>query len=375
MKLVMPLLRKEVREIRRDPYTLGIAILLPLIQLLLFGYALNLDVAEIRLAVWDQDGSPESRAYLNSYRNTGYFQVRRHVSGYREIYESIDRGETFAALIIPADFSQRLLRGETVRVQTLVDGSFPPRAEIAVNYIEAVNEAYTERLVDSQLQKAGLGRLQEAIVAEPRVLYNSSLVSKNFIVPGLFAVILMAFPPLLSALAVTREKERGSIEQVLISPIRPYEFMIGKLLPYGAIAFVEMLVVFIAALFLFEIPFVGSIPLFLLMAVLYVLCTVGIGLLVSTVTSSQVAAMLMAIAATVMPSFLFSGFIYPIFNMPKVFQVYTYFFPARYFIEISRGIALKGVGLEYLWPNVLMLFIYTLIIVGLASIFFKKKVG
>ncbi|KKM10346.1 hypothetical protein SY88_14190 [Clostridiales bacterium PH28_bin88] len=375
MRRVWPVLRKEVNEIRRDPYTLGIAILLPLIMLLLFGYALNLDVAKIQLAVWDQDMSPESREYVSSYVNTRYFQVKQRVGSYQEIYDLMDRGEVTAALVIPPAFSQRLLKGEKAQVQIVVDGSFPPRAQVAINYTKAINEVYAGRLVASVVERKGLGTWEEAVLAEPRVWYNPSLASKNFIVPGLFAVILMAFPPLLSAMAVVREKERGSIQQVMISPIRSYEFILGKLLPYGVIAFAEMLVVLLTGLFWFKIPFVGSMPLFLVIAVIYVLCTVGIGLLVSTVTGSQVAAMLMALVLTVMPSLLFSGFIYPIFNMPKGFQVYTYLFPARYFIDISRGIALKGVGLGYLWPNVTWLLVYTLAVVGLASARFKKKLG
>ncbi|WP_366922315.1 ABC transporter permease [Metallumcola ferriviriculae] len=375
MRRILAMLRKESLEIRRDPYSLGIAILLPLIMLLLFGYAINLDLKNVQLAVWDQDKSAESRQYISSFSNSGYFIIQDQAANYKDIYRLMDRGEVDAALVIPPQFSDRLLKGLPAEVQTMVDGSFPPTAKVAINYTKAINEARSAEVVNGMLQRKGLPQVEEAVTVDPRVWYNPSLDSKNFIIPGLFGVLLMAFPPLLSVLAVVREKERGSIQQVMISPIKPYEFILGKLLPYGVIAFIEVLVILVAAVFWFQIPVEGSLLLFLLLSVIYVMCTVAIGLLASTVTRSQVVAMLLAIVITVMPSMLFSGFVYPIFNMPKFFQYYTYLFPARFFIEISRGIFLKGNGLSYLWVDILWLLGYTGVIITLASMRFKKKVA
>jgi len=375
MRRILAMVRKETLEIRRDPQSLGIAILLPLIMLFLFGYAINLDLKNVQLAVWDQDMSTESREYITSYSNSGYFFIKQQAGSYQEIYRLMDRGEVDAALVIPPDFSKRLVKGMPVEVQTLVDGSFPPTAKVAINYTKAINEMQSAKTLNRWLQQKGLPQLEQAVAVEPRVWYNPSLESKNFIIPGLFGVLLMAFPPLLSVLAVVREKERGSIQQVMISPIKPFEFILGKLLPYGVIAFMEVLVILVVGVFWFQIPVKGSMLLFLLLSVVYVLCTVAIGMLASTLTRSQVVAMLLAIVITVMPSMLFSGFVYPIFNMPRFFQYYTYFFPARFFVEISRNIFLKGNGLSYLWVDTLWLLGYTGVIIALASLRFKKKIA
>jgi ABC-2 type transport system permease protein len=209
---------------------------------------------------------------------------------------------------------------------------------------------------------------------ESRVWFNAPLESVNYIVPGLFGVILMAFPPLLTALAVVREKEAGSVQQIFVSPIRPWEFIAGKMIPYAAIAFTEMMMILAAGLWGFHIPFLGSFSLFLGATAIYVFCTVGIGLLISSITRSQIVAMLLSMLATLMPSFLFSGFLFPIYTMPMMLQLYTYLFPARYFIEISRGIAMKDVGVGVLWPQFLALLIYTALVFVITTRLFRKKV-
>lgn len=373
---IIPLLRKETNEIKRDPYTLGIAIILPLIMLFLFGYALNLDVKDISTAVYDLDRSRQSREYAANFENSGYFRIQRYINSYEKARELLERDEVEVVLIIPPDFSNKLAKGSATEVQTLVDGTFPPTAQAAINYAIAINEYYSAKtFADFLILRAGEPPIEEAVEALPRVWYNPSLESKNYIVPGLFAVILMAFPPLLTALAVVREKETGSIQQVFVSPTRPYEFIAGKMIPYGIIAFVEMLIVFLAGVFWFKVPFEGSLPLFLLASFIYVLSAVGMGLLVSTVTKSQVAALVMAIVLTVMPAFLFSGLIFPISSMPYLLQLYAYLFPARYFQEISRSILLKGGGLEHLWSNLVILLFYTFLIFILATSRFKKKLG
>ncbi len=375
MKRILAMLRKEAIEISRDPYSLGIALILPLIILMLFGYALNFDLKSVQIAVWDMDNSAESREYVSSFVTSGYFTVIAEVDSYQEIYSLMDRDKADTALVIPPDFSTNLVKGLPVGVQTIVDGSFPPTAKVAINYTKAINEMFSAKRINHILNLRGMPELKEAVTAELQVWANPSLESKNFIVPGLFGVILMAFPPLLSVLAVVKEKERGSIQQVMVSPIKPYEFILGKLLPYSVIAFVEVLLILVVGILWFHIPVKGSITLFLGLSVIYVLCTVGIGLLASTVTNSQVVAMLLALVITVMPSMLFSGFVYPIFNMPQLFQYYTYLFPARFYIAISRGILLQGNGIEYLWPDILWLVSYTAAVIILAAVRFKKKVA
>lgn len=373
---ILAVAKKEAREILRDPITLGIAIFLPLVMMFLFAYAITLDVKEIPLSVLDLDGSAGSREYLAAFLQSGYFKLHTVARNLQEIERLLDRGEVRLALVIPPDFSRRLEQGLAAEVQTLVDGSFANTAIVAQNYVEAINRAQDGRIqADYLARRFGLRGGESAIKAQPRVRYNPDLRSANYIVPGLFAVILMAFPPLLAALAVVREKERGSIQQIFSSPVRSWEFIGGKMLPYAGIAFVEMLLLVTAGLLWFRVPVRGSLVLLLLLSVLYVACTVGIGLLVSALTQSQVVAVLLAIVLTLMPSFLFSGFLFPIAGMPPFFRYYTYLFPARYFNDIARGIALRGVGLGDLWFNSLLLFLYASAVLALASLRFKKKIG
>jgi ABC-2 type transport system permease protein len=368
---------KETREIWRDPMTLGIAVILPLVMMFLFSYAISLDVKDISLAVVDEDHSPESRAYVASILRSGYFRLHAAPQDLRTVTNVLDRGAARVAVVIPADFSRTLGQGVPAEVQLLLDGSFPNTALVALNYLEAITQAYEARLQERTLA-ARLGRLPSisaAIRVEPRVRYNPALRSEYFVVPGLFAVILMAFPPLLTALAVVRERERGSIQQIYTSPIRIWPFFVGKLLPYAVIAFVDMLILLGAARLWFRIAVRGSVSLLLALALLYVFATVGIGLVVSTWTRSQVVALLLAIVLTLMPALLFSGFLFPIAGMPPVFQVYTYLFPARYFMEVSRGIVLKGLGIADLWHHAVLLLVYTLGLFGLAALRFRKKIG
>lgn len=364
---------KEVREIRRDPITIAVAVVLPLIMLYLFGSALSLDVKDVPFAVYDHDKSAASRALIDAFPRSGYFRRAHEIRAEREIGELLDRGEARLVLVIPPDFARALAQGRTAAVQTLVDGSFSATAMVVAGYAEAIVLDYGLAQVERSLAAEGMA--VAPVEVESRLWFNAALESVNYIVPGLFGVILMAFPPLLTALAVVREKEAGSVQQIFVSPIRPYEFIVGKMIPYAAIAFVEMVMILVAGLWWFHVPFRGSFMLFLAASILYVFCTVGLGLLVSSVTRSQLVAMLLALVATLMPSFLFSGFLFPIYTMPEMMQTYTYLFPARYFVEIARGIAMKDVGLAILWPQFLALFLYTAAVFVLTTRLFRKKVA
>jgi len=371
------ILRKETREILRDPYTLGIALALPLVMLFLFAYGVNTDVRNIKLTVLDYDQSADSRSYAQTFFNSGYFISTGVVRNYDQASDMLDRDTADAVLIIPSGFARSLSRGEQAQVQTLIDGSYTPSAQVTQSYIEAINESYNARLL-SQYVENRTGQSLDRLIAlrvESRVRYNPGLKSVNAIVPGLFGVILMAFPPLLSALAIVREKERGSIQQVFVSPIRPVELILGKLLPYSVIAFVEMLIVLAGGILWFGVPFRGSLPVFLLASILFVLCTVGIGLLVSTLTRSQVTAMLLALVLTIMPSMLFSGFIFPVHTMPTPMQLYANAFPTRYFIDLSRALALKGVDFWRVSSQMSILAAYAVGLILIAALRFKKRIG
>ena len=375
---MIPIVRKEFREIWRDPYTLGVAIILPIVLLFLFAYGFNLDVTDIPLAVVDQDQSRQSRAYVQTLLESGKFDLKFRPATEREARRLLDRGAAQVALIIPENFEQNLRPGQTVEVKTLIDGTFPPSAQVAQGYIKTANMIYMAQLATTLADELGLSdqiALTPPIIVEPEIRYNPTLKSINFVAPGLIAVILMAFPPMLSALAIVREKERGSIQQIFIAPIKPWAFILGKLTAYVIIAFGELLTIMLVVRYWFGVPLAGSPALYLLAAVPYVIGTVAIGLLVSTITRSQLVAMLLTIVLTLMPSFLFSGFMFPLFSMPKVLQFYSLAFPARYFTDITYGTWLRGVGLEVWGTQLLALVGYMVVIVSLAALRFQKKVG
>ena len=379
MNEFMPILRKELREIRRDPYLLGIAIFLPLVLLFLFAYALNLDVKDVPMAVVDMDRTPQSQADVAAFRNSGQFKVVAYSDDPRHAARLMDQGRVQVVMQIPAGFGRRLERGAQAQVSTAVDGTFPTSARVIIGYVEAINQAYSLGLAQEGLQRAGpLARAaidMPVVIPVAQIRYNPGLRSANFIVPGLIAVILMAFPPLLSALAIVREKEHGSIQQIFVSPLPPWAFIVGKLIPYVAIAFGELLLVLLATRYWFQVPIAGSVWLFVLASVPYVISTVAIGLLVSTFTRSQLAAMLLAIVLTMMPAFIFSGFLFPIASMPRLLQYYAYLFPARYFTEITLDVFLKGLDISHWWVQFAVLLAYTLALVAFAALRFKKKVG
>jgi len=374
---VFSILRKETREILRDPYTLGIALVLPLVMLFLFAYGVNTDVKDIQLSVLDFDKSAASRDYAQAFYSSGYFVPAGNIINYEEVKTVLDNDTADVVLIIPSGFERDLDGGQQAQVQTLIDGSYTPSAQVTQSYVEAINAAYNGRILSQYIENRTGQSLDQyiALRVESRVRYNPGLESVNAIVPGLFGVILMAFPPLLSALAIVREKERGSIQQIFVSPIRPVELILGKIIPYAIIAFAEMVIILAGGMLWFGVPFNGSIPLFLLASILFVLCTVGIGLLVSTLTSNQVTAMLFAIVLTIMPSMLFSGFIFPVHTMPTPMQVYANAFPTRYFIDLSRAIALKGQGLATVAPQMGLLAVYAVGLILVSALRFKKRIG
>jgi ABC-2 type transport system permease protein len=372
--IVAALVRKEIVEIRRDPVTLALAVVLPLIMLFLFGYGISLDVEDVRFAALDYDRSQASAELVERFASSTYFRRVAELRSPAEAAQVLDRGRATVVLVVPPDYSRSLAGGRPARIQVLVDGSFSVIGLIVSNYVDAIVSEHSMSLARRALAARGVASPPEMRV-ETRVWYNAPMKTVNYIVPGLFAVLLLAFPPMLTALSIVREKERGTIEQVYVSPIRPAAYILGKILPYAAIAFAEMLLVLAVGTVWFQIPFRGSVALLLGASLIYVLVTVGIGVFVSTITRTQVAAVFLSLVATLMPSVLFSGFLFPIATMPYVMQLYTYAFPARYFADVSRDLFLKGVGLEYIWGNVLLLAVYAAALFAAASLLFRKKVA
>lgn len=376
---VLAVARKEFRELRRDPITLWIALFLPVVLLFVFGYAIRLDVRDVPLAVLDRDRTAASARFVDALVNTGDFQVRARPSDGAGMAALLDRGGVRVAVEIPHGFGADLESGRTAQVQTIIDGSYSATATILRNEVDAATAAFSR---DEARRRGGAGSAAVgpapgvgAIRSEPRVWYNAALRSETFVVTGLFAVILMALPPLLTVLAVVREKESGSVQQIYVSPLRPWEFIAGKMAAYFLIALFELATIMALGLEWFDLPFRGSPALLVAGSLLFALCTVGIGLLVSTLTGSQVVAVLVALIITVMPSFLFSGFMFPISSMAEPIQWYTRIFPAQYFVEVSRGLFLKGVGARVLSDELAILTLYTAAVFGLAALRFRKKLA
>lgn len=364
MKLarIAAVIEKEIKEIVRDAVTVVVALLVPLVMLFLFGYAISVDVNDVPMGVVDEDRSPASRALVERFVASGYFQLEDSYRTTDSAEAGLQRGAIKLALFIPPRFGEALARGGDAPVQVIVDGTYSATANLAAAYARTIIGTFARPT-------------RPPVTVQTRVWYNPALKSVTYVVPGLFGVILMAFPPLLTALAITREKQTGSIQQIFASPLTPAEFLAGKLVPYGLIAFVQIIMVIVVGFLWFGVPLHGSLALLLGVGLVYVFCTVGIGLLVSTVTNSQLVAMLLALIVTLMPSFLFSGFLFPIFTMPYVLQLYTRIFPAQYFVDFSRALVLKGAGLPELWPSALLILAYTLAIFALAVWRFRKKVA
>jgi len=365
--------RKEFLHIVRDPRSLGMAIAIPMLLLVLFGYALTLDVDNVPMVVWDQSNTPESRELLSRFQGSPYFSIRHYIANYPQIDRAINSGQALAALVIPVDFADRLQAGHDVPVQLLVDGSDSNTATIVLGYTRSVTQGYSAQVLIDRMQRL-TGKVVEAPVdLRPRVWFNPDLESKNYIIPGLIAVIMMVIAALLTSLTIAREWERGTMEQLISTPIKGPELIAGKLLPYFAIGMLDVLLAVLMGQFLFHVPLRGSPALVFVMASVFLMGALSLGLLISIVTKSQLLASQLAMVLTFLPSFLLSGFMYAIANMPRPIQVVTYAIPARYFVALLKGIYLKGIGLEVLAGQALLLTAFAVVTVLLANLKFHKK--
>lgn len=369
MLRLLALIRKEIIQILRDPVTLFIMFMLPGVMLILFGVAITLDVDNVRLAVWDLDKTPESQEFIRRLTENGYFQVVRRVSSDAEVRQLVDRGEARVALIIPRDFERNLKSADPSPVRIVVDGSDNNTATITLSYINLIVQEYSrDHLIDSFRRRGvPVERVRLPVELEPRVLYNPSLVSENFFVPGLIALVMMVSTTVLTATSIVREKERGTIEMLMVSPITRTELVFGKISPYFIIALINTFILVGVARVLFGVPFRGSLPLFFALSALFLLTALGFGLFISTLASSQQVAWTICMLSTVLPSFILSGFIFPIESMPWGIRLFTYLVPVRYFVVIVRGIVLKGVGVESLLPEVIGLAVFAVMAVLISS--------
>jgi ABC-2 type transport system permease protein len=369
LKRLIAVARKEVIQLRRDPRSLVMAFLVPAFLTLMFGYVMNFDVKHIKLGVLDQDRTSRSRELVEAFTSSGYFNVTQSLTSVNDAEPLLERGAVRMILVVPPGFSRDLSAGRHAEVQALVDGGDANTAAIALNYAAAITTAWSARVVLQGMS------VTVPVTAQSRVWYNEELKSSNMVVPGLIAVIMMIIAAMLTALTVAREWERGTMEQLAATPVHRAEVILGKLVPYFCIGLFDVLVAIGIGIVVFKVPFRGN-PLFLLlMAALFLLGALGLGIFISAAIKNQLMATQLAMLATYLPSLLLSGLMFDIDSMPAFLRIVTRIVPARYFITVLRGVFLKGVGPEVLWAQALGMLLFAFIGLSLAINAFKKEIG
>jgi len=346
-----------------------LAFLLPIFLLIFFGYAITWDLDDIRLVIVDRERSPESRELVEAFEASGYFSVTAFADSESDAEQMLDRAEVLAVMVIPRGFTRELARGGPADLQLLLDGSDANTATIALNYARALVARFS-----SQVLLRGQ-RIGEPVAAELRVWYNPALESRHMIVPGLVAVIMSIIAAMLTALTIAREWERGTMEQLASTPVKRYEVVIGKLLPYLFIGLFDVAVTVVAGMIIFGTPLNGSVALLAVMTLLFLIGALGLGIFISAAVKSQMLATQIAMVATYLPAVLLSGFLFDIASMPPVLRGITYLIPARYFVTVTRGVFLKGVGIEVLWVQGAFMAAFAIVGLGLATRVFRKEIG
>ena len=365
------IVRKELLQVRQDRRMLGISLVAPILQVLVLGYTATTDIKYSVMVVRDQDRTAESRDLIREFTTSGYFVHEYSVDRDADFDRRIEEGDASVGLVIPRNFGRDVMVGRSPQLQMVFDGSDANTANVLLSYATQIVAAYA-----AGAGRPGRVRLQGMatgmIIPEPRVWFNPDLKSSNFMVPGVVALVLMIITMTLTSLAIVKEKEIGTLEQLLVSPLKPYELILGKLIPFVLIGFVDVVVVLALARFWFNVPTVGSLPLLLSLSGLFILTTLGLGLFISTIAKSQQQAMLIAQFFFFMPFIYLSGFAFPISNMPRIIQYATYLIPLRYFLEIVRGVFLKGSGIAELWPQALALLALGVAILTLSVARFRE---
>jgi ABC-2 type transport system permease protein len=366
---------KEFIQIRRDPRSLGLALGIPVFMLLIFGYGLSLDIDHVRTVIWNQDPASQlTEEFLMNFKGSKYFNIIKTTDNYRDIVRMINDGSVLMAIVIPKHFSRYLRSGEPAPMQLIIDGSDANTATIARGYVKSVVSGYNIRVLQRALENRGV-RKPRSFDTRPRIWYNMGLTSTWFIVPGVIPMILMIVAALVTSTCIAREWERGTMEQLISTPVKAAELVIGKFIPYFAIGFLDLTVGVLMGTLLFHVPFKGSYLLLVLLSALFLTGALYQGIFISIVARTQIMASQLASITTMIPALLLSGFIYPIFNMPQALQLVTYLIPARYYTSILRSLFLKGVGLEAFWYEAMFLFLFAFVMIGLAVRKFRKRVA
>lgn len=369
---IAAVIKKEFRQISRDFLSLFLIVVVPAQLLIVFGYALSFDVRHIKTAVCDQDKSQRSRELVASLSSGEYFEVLKYIQDPKEADELLDRGDASVVLVFPNGFGEKLEAGSPAALQALIDGSNSQNATIIKGYLNGFVQSYSLNLISQFTASKGYGALKLPVDAQPRVWFNPELKSGIFLIPGLIVFILMVSSAISTSLSVVREKERGTMEQLLVSPLTPYDVILGKTIPYVLIAQLSMFCILTVGNAVFDVPVRGSYIVLFVSSTLFILCALGQGILISTITGSQQVAYQIAALTTILPSTLLSGFIFPIRNMPFVIQMISYMVPGRYFVETLRAILLKGAPLEAYWLQLLALFLFAAVMLGLATLRMAK---
>ncbi|MGB8065753.1 MAG: ABC transporter permease [Candidatus Sulfotelmatobacter sp.] len=367
--------RKEIVQILRDTRSLIIVLIMPVILVLLFGYGVNLDLKHLPVYVYDQDGSQQSQDLLKRFQASDYFEIERVVSNYAELSRAIDDGRAKMGIVIPWDFSQRLHDGRVAQVQALVDGSDDNTANVLIGYSQAVVQGYSSDIQLDWLQARGQNAQASPVGVETRTWYNEDLESSAFIIPGVLALVMSVIGSFLTSLTIAREWERGSMEQLISTPVTPLEIMLGKLVPYFVIGMFDVIVCALIALYWFEVPFRGSFLTLVLSSAMFMVVVLSLGFFISVIAKNQLAASQIALLATFLPAFLLSGFLYAIEQMPVVLQWITRVLPARYYVSVLKKIFLKGTPTALLYPDLLPLAIFALVLALVATRSFHKRLA
>jgi ABC-type multidrug transport system permease subunit len=376
LERVPAIARKETHELLRDPIYLGLAFVIPMMLMLLFGFGLILDVKHLPLAFEDHDGSPWSRGYRDRFVHSEYFDLVGVLDRHADVEEWLRTGRARVVIDVPPDFGRDLARGRPTAVGVTVDGSFPSRAAVIVGYVSAINGLYNQQLLaELSLRRGQAGTSLLPVQVDMSVWYNPTLESKNAVVPGILVLVLMMFPALLGALLIVREKESGSIFNLYASPTGRLEIIVGKVLPQLAVAMLDYAVMFASSRWIFDVRFTGSFGVLTAGALLYSVCTIGIGLLISILTRTQLAAMFVTFLVTMTTAFNYSGFVTPVASMDAVGQFIAQLIPATHFMTVVRGSYLKGLGFGYYWPQLGALALYTLVVYALAWLSLRKRIG
>lgn len=374
MKTIIHIVKKEFLQFKRDPKMFGIILIAPIIQLILLGYAATLDLNTVHTIFYDQDKTTTSRNFIEEFESSGFFQIDHYADNYEDVQTYIERGKSLVAIVIPKDFEKKINRRETTQLQAIFNGSDGNSASIAAGYITTIVTTFSRQIVKDFIDHSGRKIIPAGTInSEVRVWYNPDLTTRNFMVPAIVGLLVSIVTLILTSLAVVKEKEIGTLEQLIVTPIKPLQLIIGKLIPFVVLGFVSVTIVIVAMNIIFSIYVRGSVVFLFFSSFLYILSTLGLGLFVSTVSKTQQQAMMIAIFAVLMPMIYLSGFAFPVENMPTIIQYLSYLIPLKYFITIIRGIILKGNGFAQHWFDATMLLAMGILILFFSALRFRKR--